>query len=78
MTLAEAIKAGQNACDAFSAAVTAAGYKSRWSEIDYDKHPELKAARDAHHAAGRDLQTAFEARPFHRLVTKRKQPNKRA
>jgi hypothetical protein len=60
-TVAEAIKAGQIACDAFSAAVTAAGYKSRWNRIDYAKHPALAAARDAHHAAGRELHDAFEA-----------------
>lgn len=60
-TIAEAIKAGQIACDAFGAAVRAAGYKSRWDRIEWDKHPALKAARDAHHQAGRELNEAFEA-----------------
>jgi hypothetical protein len=59
--LIEAIKAGQVACDAFSDAVKAAGYKSRWDRLDYEKHPALKAARDAHHEAGRVLHEAFEA-----------------
>ena len=58
--LTDAIKAGQAACDAFSREVRAAGYKSRWDHIDYDKHPALKAARDAHHEAGRVLHDAFE------------------
>lgn len=58
-TLGAAIRAGQEACDAFSAAVAAAGYKSRWDKIDYDKHPALKAARDAHHAAGQTMHEAF-------------------
>lgn len=59
--LANAVKAGQIACDSFSAAVKAAGYKSRWDRLDYAKHPALAAARDAHHAAGRELHEAFAA-----------------
>lgn len=60
MTLAETIKHAQAVCDAYSAAVKAAGYKSRWDRIDYVKHPAVAAARDAHHAAGRELHEAFE------------------
>lgn len=60
-TLAETIKFAQDVCDAYSAAVKAAGYKSRWDRIDYAKHPAVAAARDAHHAAGRELHGAFEA-----------------
>src|SRR5579863_1202768 len=59
--LIEAGKIGQVACDAFSVAVHAAGYKSRWDRIDFDAHPALKAARDAHHAAGEALHAAYEA-----------------
>lgn len=59
--LGAAIRAGQEACDAFSAAVRAAGYKSRWDKIDYAKHPVVRAARDAHHLAGVKLHEAFVA-----------------
>jgi hypothetical protein len=57
--LTEAYEAGKAVCDAFSAAVLKAGYKSRWDRIDWDRHPELKAARDAHHAASKALGEAF-------------------
>lgn len=59
--LAETIISAQAVCDAYSAAVAAAGYKSRWDRIDYAKHPAVAAARDAHHAAGRELHEAFVA-----------------
>lgn len=59
MTLAETIQWAQKRCDAFTVAVREAGYKSRWDRIEWDKHPALKAARNAHHEAGRVLHDAF-------------------
>lgn len=61
MNLKDAIASAQTACDAYSAAVKAAGYKSRWDRIDYVKHPAVKAARDAHHVAGQAMHEAFVA-----------------
>ena len=59
MTIVDAIKAAQVACDAFSDAVRKAGYKSRWDRIDWESHPDLKAARQAHWDAGIELHEAF-------------------
>lgn len=61
--LRAATLAAHAACDAFSAACTAAGFKSRW---DYDprRHhaPAVEAARQAHYAAGERAHKAWEAR----------------
>lgn len=48
LSVAQAFRAAQEACDAFGAAVMAHGYKSR---IDWDANPSLKAARDRHYRA---------------------------
>jgi Xaa-Pro aminopeptidase len=73
-TLAETVKMAQAVCDAYSAAVKAAGYKSRWVKIDYAKHPEIAAARDAHYAAGVALHEAFEA--SRKISSRKRRPSK--